>query len=113
MPRSRKALDHLRNWATQPSRKPLIIRGARQVGKSTLVRMLGQEFSTFIELNVEKPEIQALFTRFSSVEQLFQAILLKYNITQTGDRLLLLRTMLIINKSLSSLLCIIVYGKLL
>lgn len=89
MPRSRKALNHLKDWAEQPNRKPLIIRGARQVGKSTLVRMLGQSFSTFIELNVERPEIQDLFTRFSSVDQLFQAILLKYNITQTGDRLLL------------------------
>ena len=34
----RHAEKHLKAWLKRPSRKPLIIRGARQVGKSTLVR---------------------------------------------------------------------------
>ena len=34
----RHEIDHLRQWAAQPRRKPLVVRGARQVGKSTLVR---------------------------------------------------------------------------
>jgi predicted AAA+ superfamily ATPase len=33
----RKAISHLSNWAESPNRKPLILRGARQVGKSTLI----------------------------------------------------------------------------
>ena len=34
----RTAEDHLQNWYTGKRRKPLVLRGARQVGKSTLVR---------------------------------------------------------------------------
>ena len=34
----RHEIDHLQQWAAQPQRKPLVVRGARQVGKSTLVR---------------------------------------------------------------------------
>ncbi|OYZ36626.1 MAG: hypothetical protein B7Y25_06910 [Alphaproteobacteria bacterium 16-39-46] len=33
----RSELDNLLKWIRKPDRKPLIIRGARQVGKSTLV----------------------------------------------------------------------------
>ena len=34
----RHEIDHLQQWAAQPQRKPLVVREARQVGKSTLVR---------------------------------------------------------------------------
>ena len=30
---------HLQDWLDNPRRKPLVIRGARQVGKSTLVEL--------------------------------------------------------------------------
>lgn len=44
---------HLRHWKTDPRRKPLILRGARQVGKTFAVRKLGQDFESFIEINFE------------------------------------------------------------
>ena len=49
----------LEDWLGQSNRKPLIMRGARQVGKTWLVRNLGQTSSrTVIELNFEKhPEL--------------------------------------------------------
>lgn len=47
-------------WRQDAHRKPLVIRGARQVGKSTLVRMLGTSFDFFIELNAEKADVQDL-----------------------------------------------------
>jgi len=47
----------------QPERKPLIIRGARQVGKSTLVRQLADDAAfALVELNFERnPELREAF----------------------------------------------------
>ena len=43
----------LLKWKTSPVRKPLVIRGARQVGKTTAVRHLGNSFSNIVEINFE------------------------------------------------------------
>lgn len=53
---------HLADWATGTRHKPLLLRGARQVGKSTAVRHLGESFASYVEINFEKnPEFKALF----------------------------------------------------
>ncbi len=50
----RQAITILNKWKNRPDHKPLVIRGARQVGKSYLVRMFGQEyFDNIIEINFE------------------------------------------------------------
>lgn len=55
--------DKLLEWKVSPRRKPLLIRGARQVGKSTAVRELGKQFRFFVEINLEKqPDLIQLFT---------------------------------------------------
>lgn len=53
----------MRSWAVQPERKPLVIRGARQVGKSTLVRQLAEVAGfALVELNFERnPELREAF----------------------------------------------------
>ena len=48
--------------ASADRRKPLIIRGARQTGKTWVVRKLGEQFQTFVELNFEEnPELGEFF----------------------------------------------------
>jgi len=42
-------LKYLTQWSQDKSRKPIVIRGARQVGKSTLVRMFAQQSGLFIK----------------------------------------------------------------
>lgn len=50
-------------WKESPLRKPLLIRGARQVGKSSAVQELGKTFRYYVEINLEKqPSLKALFT---------------------------------------------------
>jgi len=44
----------LESWKASKTRKPLLLRGARQVGKSSSVRKLGEKFEYFLELNFEK-----------------------------------------------------------
>lgn len=48
-------MEYLKEWKTRDGRKPLVIRGARQVGKSHLVRDFAkQEFDTFAEINLDE-----------------------------------------------------------
>ena len=54
---------HLIEWRSEPQRKPIILRGARQVGKSSAVRQLATQFEDFVELNFEEnPNLKSLFT---------------------------------------------------
>ncbi len=45
--------EFLINWKNSESRKPLLLRGARQVGKTHAARTLGTLFDDFIEINFE------------------------------------------------------------
>ncbi len=50
----RSHLEHISDWATRKTRKPLIIRGARQVGKTTLVRLACERLNlSLVEINLE------------------------------------------------------------
>lgn len=67
----RDLLKNLIEWKKSNSRKPLILRGARQVGKSWLVRELGKEFNSFIEINFEKNnDFCALFEKNLNVKEI-------------------------------------------
>ncbi|MCF8244348.1 MAG: AAA family ATPase [Saprospiraceae bacterium] len=68
----RSLIKQLRGWKKRETRKPLIVRGARQVGKTTLVNYFGKEFSSFIALNLELARDCELFERFDDVKLLVQ-----------------------------------------
>ncbi len=59
----RFALDYIKEWKGRVNRKPLVIRGARQVGKSFLVRLAARDsFTNLIEINFERmPDLASLF----------------------------------------------------
>lgn len=59
----RKQLDILQEWWSSPRRKPLVIRGARQVGKSTLVRIFAKNAGLALnEVNLDRfPELDTVF----------------------------------------------------
>lgn len=57
----RDALTDLENWASSKYRKPLILRGARQVGKTTVVNEFGKEFENYLYVNLEHSEANKLF----------------------------------------------------
>ncbi len=88
----RFALEYLKSWKSKPSRKPLVIRGARQVGKTYLVRLFAKEyFDQMVEINFERdPEIASLFTS-KDPRKIVQLLELQYNIPiQPGAVLLFL-----------------------
>ena len=73
-------MAQLRGWAGSKQRKPLVLRGARQVGKTTLVEEFGKEFDSFISLNLEKDDAE-VFRRFKTAPEVWQYVCLKHHIT--------------------------------
>lgn len=54
--------NELLSWTKDEKRKPLLLRGARQVGKSSAVRELSKKFEYFVEINFENfREIKGIF----------------------------------------------------
>jgi len=58
-------------WKNTENRKVILLRGARQVGKSSAVRELGKTFDHFVEINLEKqPQLKAIFEPDRVVERI-------------------------------------------
>lgn len=70
----RDILEQLRQWRRRDDRRPLILRGARQVGKTTVVKEFGREFDTFLSLNLEKRADATLFDKTDDARQLLDEI---------------------------------------
>lgn len=71
---NRTLTNNLREWAKENDRKPLILRGARQVGKTTVIRQFASDFDQYIELNLEKPEDRQIFEDDYPFPKLLDAI---------------------------------------
>jgi predicted AAA+ superfamily ATPase len=69
----------LLDWRKSHRRKPLILRGARQVGKTTVVRQFGKSYKQYIELNLEKKAEGDLFTAITNIHTLAETIFLLRN----------------------------------
>jgi predicted AAA+ superfamily ATPase len=60
----RNAISRLQTWKNKPHRKPLLLRGARQVGKTWIVREFSKSYSSFVEINLEeRSEVIPLFDK--------------------------------------------------
>ena len=70
----RKALNFLSQWKESRDRKPLVIRGARQVGKTTLVKEFAKQYDVFLDLNLEKTADRQLFEDHRDIQSLITAI---------------------------------------
>lgn len=83
--------EHLQNWKNRGKRKPLLVRGARQVGKTWAIRNLGKEFQNFVEINLEAmPRLVPIFeNEFSNPEILIQQLSLILNVKIEAKKTLL------------------------
>lgn len=83
---------YLIEWKIEANRKPLIVRGARQIGKSYTINKFGREnFSNLVEINFElQPHLKSLFSNLNPEEIIKKLqITLNTNITP-GSSLLFL-----------------------
>lgn len=71
----RKLEESLLVWKNDLVHKPLIVRGARQVGKTSLIREFGRKyFENVVEINLEKSTDRELFAGVTSVDDLEKRI---------------------------------------
>lgn len=91
----KRLIDHyLHAWKHSSERMPLLIRGARQVGKTYAVRELGKTFDSFVEINFEvSKSAGALFEKDLFPEALIQALSL-----YTGAQIVPGKTLLFIDE---------------
>lgn len=85
----RSIQKELHQWMENKHRKPLILRGARQVGKTSIVGQLGKEFDNFLSFNLEKRDARLLFETTDNVKQLLPHLFLYCNAPQKTGRTLL------------------------
>lgn len=82
----------LLEWKDNPMRKPLLLRGARQVGKSSAVRHFGKEFQFFAEVNFERHKtVKTFFQGDIDIHLIVQKIAIYINVPiEEGKTLLFL-----------------------
>jgi len=77
----RHVITNLNSWKVSNNRKPLILRGARQVGKTTLVKDFAKSYNFFISLNLEKGADKEFFEAYDDVNTIVESLFLSNNIT--------------------------------
>ena len=72
----RKMYDYLLNWKKTKGKECLLIKGARQVGKTYLVRMFGKaEYESFVEINFHKQSsLKVIFEGDKSANEIYKRI---------------------------------------
>jgi predicted AAA+ superfamily ATPase len=102
----RLAYQTLKMWKDSPLRKPLVVQGARQVGKTFLLKSFGEkEYQNMVYLNFEEnPELRRLFEGSLTPEKVIQNIsaYMAKPVT-TGNTLLFFDEIQVCPKALTSL----------
>ncbi len=75
----RNILKELQEWSARPNHKPLVLRGARQVGKTTLVEQFAKNYEVFLRVNLEKDDHRRLFESGMTINDIITDIYLLNN----------------------------------
>ena len=85
----RKIISKLEEWRRNKQHKPLILRGARQVGKTTVVNQLGASFDNYLYFNLEIAEHVRLLEMDIPLNDLVQLLFASLGISpKEGDTLI-------------------------
>lgn len=101
----RKIDIELDRWAKNSNRKTLLVRGARQVGKSSAIRQLGKSFKHYIEVNFDDEiNLCVLFEQALSPQEICQRLSLYYQTPiVAGETLLFFDEIQLCKQALSKL----------
>lgn len=82
--------EELNNWKNRKDRKVLLLRGARQVGKTYSIRILGKTFKNFLEVNFEEnPHLGSFFKESLNPFEINEKLAFHFNQSiKPGDTLL-------------------------
>lgn len=81
--------SELKKWSLRDDRKPLVLRGARQVGKTTVVNKFGEQFDNYLYINLEKSSAKQLVESTDDVKKLMPLLFLYCNKPRKTGRTLL------------------------
>jgi uncharacterized protein len=72
----KRLIDYdLAQWKSEYSRKPILLRGARQVGKTHAIRELAKSFESYIEVNLEAlPRAKPVFEKDLSPDRIIREL---------------------------------------
>ena len=87
--------SYLSEWASRETHKPLLLRGARQVGKSTAVRHLAERFESYVEINFEK---QASYIPLFQVKDIDVKAIVSQIAAMAGKRIVPGKTLLFLDE---------------
>ncbi len=71
---NRLIYSELLKWKNSSTRKPMLLRGARQVGKTTTVDAFGKEYRQYLKVNLENKVNAAIFREHDDVKQLLEVL---------------------------------------
>jgi predicted AAA+ superfamily ATPase len=88
----RYAMQMLEKWKDNPTRKPLVIRGARQVGKTWLMKEFGKSFfSNVAYINFDNNQrMQQVFQEGYDIEHLITALQIESGVLISADDTLII-----------------------
>ena len=85
-----KKNNQLLIWKNEKEHFPLLVRGARQVGKSSVIREFGKNFEHFLEINFEiSPEVTKVFEQDLIPQRICQELSLIFNVPIEAGKTLL------------------------
>ena len=71
----RKIDNYLAEWKLNPEKQPLIIKGARQIGKTFSIENFGKQYKSFIEINfITEPEYRTIFSNGYKTDSVIKEI---------------------------------------
>lgn len=84
----RNILSQLLEWKESKFRKPLILRGARQVGKTTAVKQLAEHYANYIYMNMELEENRRIISSSTPLDDLIDLLYARMGEKKEGDTLI-------------------------
>lgn len=85
----RQIMTRLRQWKDRSNRKPLVLRGARQVGKTTVIDEFGKEFDNYLYFNLDVNRDKVLFERNIPLDDLVDLLYARLGLTKKEGSTLL------------------------
>lgn len=85
---NRNIINNLTKWRQKKANKPMVLRGVRQVGKSTLVLEFAKQYKYFIQVNLEKDAEKKVFEDLDTPKEIIDTFILKNGIANEYDQTL-------------------------
>lgn len=101
----RTAIEQLRQWKLRPNRKPMVLLGARQVGKTWLMKEFartGYAKSVYINFE-EEASLQHLFENDFDIDRILKSIELRFQVSVDDKTLLVFDEIQSVKRGVTSL----------